>query len=166
MTCVLIKPCVYKRCSRTSGGGLLVLHLEDIPFIGNNDGKIVSNGSMVSHSDRYEGLKKSQSHPWDQTYVKSSDKDVGLNPKSSISTLFLSGLACINSKKGFVPLTLGKILSSYQQNKTHAEIDKYEKRSRCLGNGMTHRCNTWYLLCLRHRQQMGLKSWRRNNGWR
>ena len=32
------KPCVYKRRSRTSGGGLIVLHLEDIPFIKNNDG--------------------------------------------------------------------------------------------------------------------------------
>ena len=28
-----------------------------------------------------------------------------------------------NSKKGFVPLRLGKILSSYQRHKTHAEID-------------------------------------------
>ena len=29
-----------------------------------------------------------------------------------------------NSKKGFVPLRLGKILSSYQHSKTHAEIER------------------------------------------
>ena len=83
--------------------------------------------------------------------MKSLDRDVGFNPKSPILTLFLLEFACINSKKGFVPLTLGKILSSYQRNKTHAEIDKNEKESQCLCNGKSHRCNAKYLLCLRHR---------------
>ena len=80
--------CVQKT-QRTSGGGFLVLYVEGIPLIGNNDGKIVSNGSMVSHLVRYEGLRKSQSRPWDQ--VRSSDKDVWAYPKSPISTLFLPG---------------------------------------------------------------------------
>ena len=33
----------------SNGGGFLVLHVEGIPLIENNDGKIVSNESMVSH---------------------------------------------------------------------------------------------------------------------
>ena len=62
MTYVLMNP-VLQEMQRTSGGGFSVLHLDDIPLIENNDGKIVSNGSMVSHPVRYEGLRKSQSHP-------------------------------------------------------------------------------------------------------
>ena len=58
MIYVLINP-VYTRDTTTSGGGFLVLHVDDIPLIGNNDGKIVSNESMVSHLIRYEGLRKS-----------------------------------------------------------------------------------------------------------
>ena len=48
---------------RTSGGGFLVLHVDDIPLNGKNDGKIVSNESMVIHPVRYERLRKDQSHP-------------------------------------------------------------------------------------------------------
>ena len=43
------EPCVYKRRSG---------HLDDIPFIGNNDGKIVSNRSMVSHPVNMKDLGK------------------------------------------------------------------------------------------------------------
>ena len=53
------KPCVYKRRSRTRGGGLLVLHLEDIPLIENNDGKIVSNGSIAIQIDMKDLRKAS-----------------------------------------------------------------------------------------------------------
>ena len=42
----------------------------------------------------------------------------------------------------------------YQHRKTPAEIDNYEKGSQCLSNGKSHRCDAWYLLCLRHKQQI------------
>ena len=57
---------------------VLVLHVDDNPLIGNNDGKIVSSDSMVVHPIQYEGLRRSQSHNRDQAYARSSKKDVGL----------------------------------------------------------------------------------------
>ena len=65
---------------------------------------------MVSHLVRYEGLKTSQTHPWDQACVRSLEKNVG-----HISSYYIdkvpARISMHNSKKGFVPLKLGKILS-------------------------------------------------------
>ena len=49
-----------------------------------------------------------------------------------------------NSKKGFVPLRLGKILSSYQHSKTHVEIEMNERNSLCLCIGKSHVCDGKY----------------------
>ena len=75
---------------------------------------------MVSHLVRYKGLKMSQSHPWDQACARSPEKDVG-----HISSYYIdkvpARISMHNSKKGFILLRLGKILSSYQRSMAHVE---------------------------------------------
>ena len=65
---------------------------------------------MVVHPIRYEGLRKKQSHPWDQACARSPEKDVELSQVIYID-IVPTRISMHNSKKEFVPLRLEKILS-------------------------------------------------------
>ena len=69
---------------------------------------------------RYEGLRRSQSDPWDQAYVRSPKKDIGLIP-SYLYQNVLARFSMQNSKKGFVPFR--KPLSNNQRPKTCVKIE-------------------------------------------
>ena len=73
-------------------------------------GRLSSVNEWFSHLVRSEELKTSHSHPWDQACARSPEKDVGHISSYYIDKV-LARISMHNSKKGFVPLRLGKILS-------------------------------------------------------
>ena len=56
----------------------LILYVDDILIIGNDVGTL----SMAVETVRYERLRRSQSHSWDQASVRLLEKNVGLIPSN------------------------------------------------------------------------------------
>ena len=78
---------------------------------------------MAVETVRYEGLRRSQSHSWDQASARSLEKNVGLIPSTYINQI-LAKFSMEGSKKGFVSFRVRISLSSNQRPKTQAEIER------------------------------------------